>query len=405
MSRSRAPARVSYRAPTRRVWAALTAMAMTFACAEASSAQTLLPGRVLESVPTLADATQSYALYLPSTYTTNRKWPVLMGFHPAARGRAIVDTYRDAAERYGFIVAGSNNSRNGPWEPSLQAAITTLQDLGQRFAADGNRIYLTGHSGGARVALQIALANKQIAGVIASSAGYPDVQPRSSVPFAIFGTAGVDDFNYIEMRMLSRALRTPHRVVIFDGGHILPPPDVAMQAIEWLELQAMVSGRRARDEALIDRFWTAQEHAANDAGDTAPAVQLLRAMADDFRTLRDVKTLDARASELAKRKDIRQALDRERDLDDNEVRTLDEFTRYQAGLADDTRRLQSLQGLNTLLIGLNTRATAAEDSPQRAQARRLLRAVTLGAEQRVQDADFLKLLQRYRLPAPASGAR
>src|SRR6185369_4391101 len=101
------------------------------------------------------------------------------------------------------------------------------------------RFYLTGHSGGARVAMQVALGSSKIAGVIASSAGYPDSQPRGSVRFPIFGTAGTEDFNYIEMRLLDRALKTPHRVVIFEGGHTLPPAPVALEAIEWLELQAM----------------------------------------------------------------------------------------------------------------------------------------------------------------------
>ena len=31
----------------------------------------------------------------------------------------IVDKYRAAAERFGYSVAGSNNSRNGPWETSV----------------------------------------------------------------------------------------------------------------------------------------------------------------------------------------------------------------------------------------------------------------------------------------------
>src|SRR5436190_21530230 len=79
------------------------------------SAQTLPRGQIVEAVTTIADATQTYALYLPSTYSADHAWPILIGFHPGARGRAIVETYRDAAERYGFIVAGSNSSRNGPW--------------------------------------------------------------------------------------------------------------------------------------------------------------------------------------------------------------------------------------------------------------------------------------------------
>ena len=384
----------------RSAWVVLAA---ALASAIESPAQNLPPGQLLEAVTTVADATQSYALYLPSTYTADRAWPILIGFHPGARGRAIVETYREAAERYGFIVAGSNNSRNGPWEVSRRAATSMFQDLGQRFAVDDRRIYLTGHSGGSRVALEIALRNPQIAGVIASSAGYPDVHPRASVRFPIFATAGTEDFNYIEMRMLGRALKTPHRLVIFPGGHTLPPPAVAMQAIEWLELQGMASGLRPRDESLLNRLWTAQDRAIADAGDTAAAVHLLRDMAEDFRRLRDVKPLEARASELAKHKAIKSALERERDGDDRELRTLSELTEYQAGLSGEALRSQSLQSLDRLLGDLHTQATATEDSPERARARRLLRVVAMNATEGTPDPEYLKLLRKYSLPQSGRG--
>ena len=93
-----------------------------------------------------------------------------------------------------------------------------------------------------------------IAGVIASSAGYPDSQPRAKVPFAVFGTAGTEDFNYLEMRLLDRKLSSPHFLAVFQGGHTLPPDDVAFDALEWMELQAMQSGRRNRDDALVGRI-------------------------------------------------------------------------------------------------------------------------------------------------------
>ena len=125
-----------------RCWCAVFVAALL--SAGAAAAQDLPRGQVLETVATRDDATQSYALYLPSAYTTDRTWPILIGFHPGARGRAIVDTYREVAERYGFIVVGSNNSRNGPWDVSVRAANAMFQDIGQRFAVDGRRIYLTG---------------------------------------------------------------------------------------------------------------------------------------------------------------------------------------------------------------------------------------------------------------------
>jgi hypothetical protein len=44
------------------------------------------------------------------------------------------------------------------------------------------------------------------------------------------------------MRLLDRKLTSPHHLAVFSGGHTLPPDDVALEAIEWLELQAMKTG-------------------------------------------------------------------------------------------------------------------------------------------------------------------
>ena len=368
-------------------------------------AQDLPRGQVVDEVKCAGDPAQSYALYLPSNYSADRPWSLLIAFHPAARGRAMVDTYRAAAETYGYIVAGSNNSRNGPWAVSSAALHAMSTDLGQRFSIDANRLYLTGMSGGARVALQVALDSKIIAGVIASSAGYPDSKPRKSVTFALFGTAGTEDFNYLELRMLDRALTTPHRLAIFDGGHTLPPERVAIDALEWLELQAMKSGRKPRDETLIDRLFDERQRAIAAASAPARTVLLLKDLADDFGGLRDVSAAAARAAELSKQKDVKSALSRERSDDDAEARQLEEAFTLEAGVRDESRHLESLGRLRDWLARCAKQADAAADSPERRRARRVLRAITMGAAERVPDPEYLKLLQQYRQPGPGRGAR
>jgi hypothetical protein len=365
----------------------------------AATAQPLPAGQVIERVATLADPAQTYALYLPTSYTSERIWPILIGFHPGARGRAIVDAYREAAERHGFIVAGSNVSRNGPFEASWQAARTMLQDIGQRLPADARRVYLTGHSGGARLALQIALANAQIAGVIASSAGFPDSTPRSSVSFPIFGTAGTEDFNHVEMRLLDRALKTSHRLAVFEGGHVLPPPDVAMQALDWLDLQAMASGRLPRDASRIGAAWADAERAAAEAGETARAVHLLRGMAVDFKDLHDIKAVEARASALARQPAVKRALDDEREGDERERRMMEDIGRLRTDVGDASMRAAALKALETRLSALKTEADAPVASAERARARRILRATAADARAAGEgDAEYRALIRRYAAP-------
>jgi hypothetical protein len=368
--------------------------------ADGNNAQELARGVVVDRIACLAEPSQTYALYLPSTYSPDRGWSLLIGFHPAANGRAIVEKYRAAAEQYGYIVAASNNSRNGPMSVSATSVEAMSRDLGQRFAIDASRVYATGHSGGARVAMLVGLSGNNLAGVIASSAGFPDSQPRAAVSFAVFGTAGTEDFNYIEMRLLDKKLTSPHRLAIFKGGHTLPPDEVALDAIEWLELQAMKSNRRERDEAFVDRLLEKRRKLVESAGPTE-VIHQLTAIVADFTGLRDVSAESTRAATLSKQPEIKKALARERDSDDSEMRMLVEVFDLEGVLrpgAGGEGRSEALARLRDRLSRLFKTANSAADSPERSRARRVLRNITSGAAGRVQDPEYLKLLEQYRRP-------
>jgi poly(3-hydroxybutyrate) depolymerase len=365
--------------------------------ATGARAQDLPRGTIVDDVKCAADATQSYALYLPSQYSADRTWSVLIAFHPAARGRLMVEKYQAAAEQYGYVVAGSNTSRNGSWAVSAAAVQAMSVDLARRFSLDPQRIYLTGMSGGARVAMLVALGKNNIAGVIASSAGYPDSQPRASVPFAVFGTAGTEDFNYIEMRQLDRQLTSPHHLVVFNGGHTLPPDTVAFEAIEWMELQAIKSGRRTRDEALLDRLLEKRRQLIAASTSPTDTVHLLDALVSDFNGIRDLSAEATRAKDLSKQPDVKKALGRERSADDTEARTLNEIFTLEASLGDETRHDASLATLRDRLAKLAQKATAPGESLERSQARRMLRAITVGASARVQDREYRTVLEHYGL--------
>ena len=360
-----------------------------------TTAQSLPSGAIVDDVKCAVDPSQSYALYLPSQYTPDRQWNLLIAFHPAARGRAMIEKYQAAAEQYGYIVAASNNSRNGPWSVSRDAVKAMTVDLSQRFSVNPQRVYATGMSGGARVAMELALANTSVAGVIASSAGFPDSQPRANVRFAIFATAGTDDFNYIEMRRLDRKLKSPHRLVIFNGGHTLPPDSVTMDAIEWMELQAMKTGRRPRGEELIDRLLAKRRALIASASSPVDTVHLLDDFVDDFTGLRDTTAESRRLKELSQQGDVRKALARERSSDDSEMRMLSEIVELEAGLSDRDRHTDVMMSLRDRLSRLAKKAAAPEESPERSQARRVLRSVTAGASERVQDRDYMQLLTEF----------
>ncbi len=356
------------------------------AAASAALATDLPAGQIIDRVTCAADSSQSYALFVPAGYTPARAWPVIFAFDPGGRGRTPVERYQAAAERYGFIVVGSNNSRNGSTEiPKILAAMTA--DVAERLAVDPKRVYLAGMSGGARVALQVALASKDVAGVMASSAGYPDSRVRKTLPFPIFATAGTDDFNHLEMRQLDSALTTPHHLAIFKGGHVWLSRELALEAVEWMEVQAMKSGLKPRDEGEIDRLLAARMA-------TGSTFLELRAIVDDFQGLRDVSALATRVATLGRDKSVRAALQKDLDDDRREETILRDITSMAARLASDDR-LQALSQLRQAWKDLSAQAKQPIDSTERQLARRVLGALSADAVTR--DADYSKIIAEYRM--------
>jgi tetratricopeptide (TPR) repeat protein len=209
-------------------------------------------GKLIAKVVTRHDESQSYALYLPKAYTPEKKWPILYGFSPGAQGSDPVKLFMAAAEKYGWIVVGSNNSQNG--QP-IQAAIDALlKDTAARLAIDEKRRYATGFSGGARVAFFLA-AGQGFAGVIPCGAGMSQGQktPEKGAKLAVCGIVGARDFNYMEMLRLEgglKGLELRQRLMVFDGEHRWPGPATCGAALRYLELVALVdAGKAAGKEA------------------------------------------------------------------------------------------------------------------------------------------------------------
>jgi poly(3-hydroxybutyrate) depolymerase len=215
------------------------------------AAQEAPPPRGIQSIEVRGHPTQSYWMFVPSNYTADRAWPVLYCLDPGARGRVPVERFATAAEKAGFLVAGSNNSRNGPMGPVQEAIGLMLSDTHERFSIDDSRVYAAGLSGGARVALQWA-QNGHIAGVIACSAGFGPPGTPKQIPFRIFATTGWDDFNHEELYHLSRELarrNMPHRFVEFEGGHEWMPAALADEAFGYFLGQVPAQPAQASREA------------------------------------------------------------------------------------------------------------------------------------------------------------
>ncbi|UCH10394.1 MAG: hypothetical protein JSU61_00420 [Fidelibacterota bacterium] len=311
------------------------------------------PGTIIERVLCLADPAQSYALYLPSGYTPQKAWPIIYAFDAGARGSLPVERFREAAETYGHIIVGSNNSRNGPWGPNFAAAEAMWTDTHARFSLDTNRVYATGFSGGARVACEVAYKPRyKVAGVIAHGAGFRQGHgPSINTPFIFFGTAGNEDFNLLELQDLQQTLDTygiANGLVTFDGPHDWAPDTVCTAAVEWMELLAMKTGRCQPDERLIELIYEKRLNQARmleKSGDFSGAFKEYQAIILDFTGLRDVADARDKATQLEAAKEVKRAKRREAKRRDGEREVLDSVGRHFAAILNPTLRSEAVRAI------------------------------------------------------------
>ena len=378
-------------------------LAFTFSAyfAQAASARELAKGVVIEKVECLDDARQSYALYLPTSYNVEKKSPVLYAFDPSARGRVPVERFRAAAEKYGWIVVGSNNSRNGPLKPSLAAASAVVEDTRRRFSVDEARVYAAGFSGGARLAVTLASScGGCIAGVIACGAGFPpDIKPSPSIPFALFVTMGVEDFNFPEIVRLESELGKlsfPHRVELFDGRHEWATSELSTVAVGWMELQAFKSGRRKGDARFVEEFWKEGLRRAVEkegAGRAYEAYRDYRALEVDYEGLRDVSAVREKAKQLEGGKEIKRALKEREDEVRRQRELFSELMRLLEARRGVENRVDASGSFIAQIGTLKSKSRQERDGTERRVARRTLNAV------------FVLLIEeglRYRDSAKAS---
>ncbi|HSO23765.1 MAG TPA: hypothetical protein VLT81_12700, partial [Chondromyces sp.] len=99
-------------------------------------------GVLVEGIRCLNDASQTYTLYLPHDYTADRRWPALLVFDPRGRSVHAAERFQAAAERWGWVVLSSNDTRSdGPWEPNLKAIQALWPEVHERYAVDDRRVY------------------------------------------------------------------------------------------------------------------------------------------------------------------------------------------------------------------------------------------------------------------------
>ncbi len=329
--------------------AVVLCLAAVHATAQEIPALEVRLGEMVEDIECFSDPTQTYTLYVPSTYTSDRKLPVLLVFDPRGRSLLAAELFREAAEDFGWIIVSSDNTRSdGPWEPNLKAIQALWPEIHTRIPIDFSRVYAAGFSGGVAVATLLARTTGEIAGIIGTGGRKFENQfENNELPF--FGFAGDTDFNFLQMHLLDEFLAengNPHRLAIFDGT----TPGCRRQWLKWwLDGRASrdEEGVRDRDPEIIRALYEEELAGARSLIAQGRAVEAVRGIRETERTyegLYDVSEAKAIADRIETTDQYERQFKKTRRIQDFEMRCLQrrnvELTRLRnSDVPPPTRKL------------------------------------------------------------------
>ena len=255
----------------------------------------LIKGKVIDSVICKNQSSQSFALYLPTNYSPEKKFPCIYFFDAHARGSLPVRTYKDLAEKYGFVLIGSNISKNGTeWQVTNDGVKVLMEDTRSRINIDPKRIYTSGFSGGSRVASSVAIMDGGVAGVIGCAAGFPQMQQAFQNKFDYFGLVGDYDFNLTDMEQLDDGLAQngfAHQLMTFNGKHEWPPVSDFQTGMLWIQAYAIKENLQPKSDSLIAAITNDYDRrisAAEKSGDVIKEHELLDGIVRTLGGITDV---------------------------------------------------------------------------------------------------------------------
>jgi len=340
------------------------------------SLKPLKKGVVIDSVICSDDPSQIYAIYLPTKYDSSKKWPIIYFFDPHGVGNLPVILYKDLAEKYGFILAGTYNSENGmSWENTEKAARAFMKDTRMLLSLDNNRLYTFGFSGGAMVASMVAITEGGIAGVVACGGSLPGDHPPLKQPFSYISFVGNKDFHYVPAEQLDKLLDSTslsHQLVVFDGKHQWPPVSCIGRAFQWLDADAMrtkaIPVNDSIVKSIIDEFVNEAE-TWHKKGNILQEYYTYKKLINFLRNVSDISEFTSKVKQIESTETLKEYFANETRLETDELQQMDDFRAHLSQMDEDW--------WNTKISGMEKRIKKDTTSPEALETQRMLGYLSL----------------------------
>jgi len=228
-----------------------------------------------------SDPKNSYEVYIPERNGSVEKLPLLIILDSHGSGKFALDKFKCGANQYPAVLVASNLVKNG-FEGYDGAIQTLIDDVRNKYPV-GETVFITGFSGGARMALGYALAH-QVSGLIlcGALAGSDQI---NAVHCPVISISGMDDFNFMETaQYLFQEKSTPGnlKIELTDASHSWPDSLMLANMFGFLRLSCQTQELPSPSTSQLKTFSQNQEARINSLkqhGDFLKAALVARNMA------------------------------------------------------------------------------------------------------------------------------
>ncbi|HSI70788.1 MAG TPA: hypothetical protein VK941_11180 [Gillisia sp.] len=274
---------------------------------------TLTKGAVMDSIPVNDSIAETYSLYLPNDFSTDRKWPVIFVFDHEGRARAATQLFRQAGEEQGYVIVASENiNKNESLLNNTRVAARLFNGVLNMIPVDANLIYMAGFNDGGRVASVMPAVYSNVQGVMAVGDAWVNADfIEKGAKFSFVGLAGYNDYRHRLLDETASYLRKQGfqaHTYNYNGGEEWPEFEMISNALGTFTLQAMDKGLRAKDPGMVERLYAAELETAERLRRTRQDYKshaLLSKMLDKYSRYGKKQELEQRIKDISRTKIFR----------------------------------------------------------------------------------------------------
>lgn len=200
-----------------------------------------------------SESKNSYEVYVPRRRNAVEKLPLLVIIDAHGNGKYALNKFKQGAIGYPVVLVASNLIKNG-FAGYEEAIRTLIADVRQKYPVD-KTVFLSGFSGGARMALGFGISN-QLNGLILCGALANSDQIKA-LRCPVISISGMDDFNFMETaQYLFQEQLTPGnlKIELTNASHSWPDSMMLSNALGFLCLSNQVSAKFTPTDSQVKLY-------------------------------------------------------------------------------------------------------------------------------------------------------